>query len=258
MEQSKLENTAEQTVPETDAQEAENPAAAPEPAKEAEDAADVVETETPEEPAEEETFSGKVLFNDIMDILETVLVSMFVILLVFGYCMRPVTVEGRSMVPTLHDQDRLVMYRLFYKPHVGDIVVINDQEGHVLDENGEVVLSGYSLNEYIIKRVIAVGGQTIRIDASLGEVYVDGVKLDEPYVNELTFSDDRAFTYPLTIPEGYIFVMGDNRNRSTDSRSSSVGLVSTADVMGKAYFRYYAAEPGQGDDSEKGTFGFVK
>lgn len=254
MEQSELEKNTEQTASEeTAAQETpaeEKPAEAP-----AEE-----ETAPEQEPApeEEEHIDGKALFNDILDILETMVISVFVILLIFGYFMRPVTVEGRSMVPTLHDKDRLVMYRLFYQPKVGDVVVVNDQEGHIFDSDGNVIPSGYSLNEHIIKRVIAVSGQTIRVDASAGEVYVDDVRLDEPYINERTLTDDRAFVYPITIPEGYIFVMGDNRNHSTDSRSGSVGLVKTEDVMGKAYFRYLPAEPGEYDTYEKGTIGFVK
>ncbi|MBR3630009.1 MAG: signal peptidase I [Oscillospiraceae bacterium] len=229
--------------------------------------------ETPAEPSGENTgaqeatdpgseepdgvIDGKALFSDVMDILETMLASVFVVLLLFGYFMRPVTVQGRSMVPTLHDQDRLVMFRMLYQPKRGDIVVVNNYEGHTLDADGNIVPNP-GLDENIIKRVIALGGQTITVDASAGEVWVDGEKLDEPYINELTLTNDRAFEYPLTIPEGYIFVMGDNRNHSTDSRSSRVGLVKKEDVLGRAYFRYVCAEPDENDPSEKGTFGFVK
>ena len=197
----------------------------------------------------------KRLFNDVMEILETMLVSVFVILMVFAYLLRPVTVEGRSMLPTLHDADRLVMYRLLYQPKQGDIVVVSDYGGNVLDENGNVVPSGASLNENLIKRVIAVGGQKIEVDASTGSVYVDDVRLDEPYIREATLTDDHAFAYPITIPEGYVFVMGDNRNHSTDSRNASVGLVKVEDVLGKAFFRYYAAD--DEDFPPKGKIGFV-
>lgn len=194
-------------------------------------------------------------FNDVIEILETMLVSVFTILLVFAYLIRPVTVDGRSMLPTLHNADRLVMYRLFYQPKPGDIVVVSDYGGNVLDASGNVVPSGYSLNENLIKRVIAVEGQKLEIDASTGSVYVDDVRQDEPYINAPTTTDDRAFTYPITIPEGYIFVMGDNRNHSTDSRSASVGLVRKEDVLGKAFFRYYAAD--DEDNPPKGKLGFV-
>ena len=79
------------------------------------------------------------IFNEVIEILESMLVPAFVILLLFSYLMRPVTVDGRSMVPTLHDQDRLLMYRLFYTPEQGDIVVVSDYGGNVLDGNGNVV-----------------------------------------------------------------------------------------------------------------------
>ena len=95
------------------------------------------------------------------------------------------------------------------------------------------------------------------MDADQGAVYVDDVRLDEPYINELTMTNDRAFEYPIVIPEGYVFVMGDNRNHSTDSRSAYVGLVDKNDVMGRAFFRYHAAK--DKDTGEKlGSVGFVK
>ncbi|MBQ4465483.1 MAG: signal peptidase I [Oscillospiraceae bacterium] len=210
-------------------------------------AAETSRTETASEPsgtadkADAGEAAAKVdWFSEIVEILETMLISVFVILLIFSYLMRPVTVDGNSMVPTLHDTDRLVMYRLLYRPSVGDIVVVNDHGGHIF-AGDEVVESGYSLDECIIKRVIAKAGQKVMIDATAGEVYVDDVLLDEPYINELTYTDDMAFQYPITIPEGYVFVMGDNRNHSSDSRSVAVGLVDVNDVLGKAYFRYHSA-----------------
>ncbi len=177
--------------------------------------------------------------HEVLDILETMLISVFVVLLLFTYLIRPVTVDGRSMNPTLLDGDKLVMYRLMYEPKQGDIVVVANYEGHVLDGNDNVVESGFSLNENIIKRVIAVADQTVMVDEVEGNVYVDGVALHEDYINERTLTNDGAFIYPITVPPGYIFVMGDNRNHSTDSRSSAVGLVPVKDVLGKAFFRYY-------------------
>ncbi len=204
------------------------------------------EENTPEPQAEQEESETKSpeekraqLFTDVMEIVETMLVSVFVVLLVFTYLARPVTVEGRSMVPTLNDQDKLVMLRMLYTPKQGDIVVVDNHRGNVFDAEGNVVASGRSLNENIIKRVIAVAGQTVNVDERAGEVYVDGEALHENYINERTLTNDGAFIYPITIPEGYVFVMGDNRNKSTDSRSSCVGLVSEEDVLGNAYFRYY-------------------
>ncbi len=215
------------------------------------------ETESSEPVAETGEAAAKVdWFSEIVEILETMLISVFAILLIFTYLMRPVTVDGNSMVPTLHHTDRLVMYRLMYRPTVGDIVVVNDHGGHIFSGD-EVVESGYSLDECIIKRVIATAGQKVLIDASKGEVYVDDVLLDEPYINEPTLTNDMAFQYPITIPEGYVFVMGDNRNHSTDSRSAAVGLVAVNDVLGKAYFRYHSAKD-EVTGEKLDEIGFVK
>ncbi len=197
----------------------------------------MTQNETVQNETQEKDNSAAVL-NDFLEIVETMLISVFVVLLLFTYLIRPVTVDGRSMNPTLLHGDKLVMYRLFYQPQQGDIVVVHNHEGHILDGNNNVVSSGFSLNENIIKRVIAVEGQTITVDETAGLVYVNGVALQEDYINESTLTNDGAFVYPITIPEGYVFVMGDNRNHSTDSRSSAVGLIAVEDVLGKAFFRY--------------------
>lgn len=218
------------------------------------------QVKAPEETEQQGTPDPKLakFANDVLELLESVLVSIFLILLVFAYFMRPVTVDGMSMFPTLNNGDQLVMCRLFYQPKPGDVVVVSNEEGHVLNDAGEAVSSGRALNENLIKRVIAVEGQTVRVDASAGAVYVDDVKLEEPYIAELTFSDDGAFQYPITIPEGYMFVMGDNRNHSTDSRNAMVGVVKTEDALGRAYFRYRPAEPKEGDTWKKGNIGFIQ
>ncbi len=184
---------------------------------------------------------GTALLNDVVEIIETVLISVFVVLLLFTYLGRPVTVEGSSMNPTLTNEDHLLMYRFMYTPQQGDIVIIDNDEGYILDINDRVVPSGMSLDKNIIKRVIAVGGQTIDVDAVNGVVSVDGVALEEDYINMPTTVDDGAFLgkYPFVVPEGYIFVMGDNRNNSTDSRNKRVGLVREEDVLGRAIFCYY-------------------
>ena len=120
----------------------------------------------------------------------------------------------------------------------GDIAVINDKKAYLVDGNGKVSEKD-GLDCRIIKRVIAVGGDTIDIDFEKGIVYVNGDALDEPYISEPTTRDEEAFSYPLTVPEGYCFVMGDNRNISKDSRHSDVGLVSTDEIEGKALLRVY-------------------
>ncbi len=169
--------------------------------------------------------------EEILDWIESLIVSLFIVMLIFTFVFRQVSVIGESMEPTLTGMsqgsgsygDRLLISNLFYKPEVNDIVVIRSK----------------SLNENIIKRVIAVAGQEIDIDFNTGDVYVDGELRDEPFIKEPTSKNDGAFEYPIVIPEGYVFVMGDNRNNSTDSRSPYVGLVSTSDILGKAFLRIF-------------------
>ena len=193
--------------------------------------------------------SKEQFLSDITEILESALITIFVIIMVFCYILHPVNIVGHSMVPTLntnYDQDqnncdRIFMTTIYGSLKYGDIVIVNNNKNYLLDDSGipYVPTSISPLNECIIKRVIAVGGQTI--DIKDGQVIVDGNVLDEPYINEGSSNNDLgAFSdqYPITIPEGYYFVMGDNRNHSTDSRDSKVGLVKEDQVYGKAVVRY--------------------
>ena len=151
------------------------------------------------------------------------IVFFFVItILVFLMCFRIVVVEGDSMYDTLIDGDYLILTSnlLSSEPKAGDIVVVSKESF----DNGNP----------IVKRVIAVEGQTVDIDFEKGIVYVDGVAIDEPYIHTAT-TNNGGTSFPLTVREGCIFVMGDNRGRSRDSRYPELGQIDTREVLGKAF-----------------------
>ncbi|MDE6775283.1 MAG: signal peptidase I [Ruminococcus sp.] len=192
------------------------------------------------------------LKQDIIDIAESTICTVFVIVMLFTYLLRPVNIIGHSMVPTLNNTytgerantnqtDKVLMSTVFFNVKYGDILVIEKDKNYLLDENGEVYQpDDAAINECIIKRVIACGGQTV--DIRNNQVIVDGEVINEPYIAENSTTDDLgAFTgqYPITVPEGYYFVMGDNRNHSTDSRARSIGLVKKDQIYGKAILKYY-------------------
>lgn len=188
---------------------------------------------------EKETITLASLARDLLDIFESVVVSIFVVMLLFGFVFRPVTVDGSSMNPTLYDLDHLIMVSLFYEPEQGDIVIVNGDRANLFEDTAQTaVVQQQGSGILLIKRVIATGGQTLDIDFETGTVSVDGTVLNESYIAALTTRNDGAFTYPLTVPEGYCFVMGDNRNGSMDSRNRSVGLIAEEQILGHAVFRF--------------------
>ena len=154
--------------------------------------------------------------------LQTFTFILVTLILVFTFVGRLIGVDGSSMVPTLHDGDKLVLQSLGYTPTQGDVVVLNKHFD--------------AAQAPIVKRVIAVGGQTVDIDYAAGTVTVDGVKLSEPYINEfmLAPTDSRMGNEHVVVPEGSIFVMGDNRNHSADSRDLTLGTVDERYVLGCA------------------------
>ena len=181
----------------------------------------------------------KSLINDLLDIVETVIVSVFVVVLVFAFILRPVTVDGSSMNPALYNEDRVLMVELFYHPQRGDVVIVDGAKAHLFSDAEQTrVVEKNGIGITLIKRVIAVAGDQLDLDFTSGTVTLNGVVQQEDYINMLTTRNDGAFTYPLTVPEGYVFVMGDNRNASTDSRSTLLGLVPEEAVIGHAVYRF--------------------
>lgn len=174
---------------------------------------------------QEKTEKKKSSLREAVEYAESLAVVFVVMLLIFTFIARPATVDGESMMPTLQNGERLVISNLFYEPTAGDIVVLCGEADREEGKN-------------LIKRIIATEGQTIDIDFEAGEVYVDGQKLDEPYILEPTYLDEGT-EFPLTVPEGEIFVMGDNRNGSRDSRSLTVGTVKEEYIVGRVLFRFF-------------------
>ena len=156
--------------------------------------------------------------RNLFDWFDSIVFSVISVVIALSFVFRIVGVDGTSMVKTLADNDRVFMWEMGYEPTAGDIVVVT------------------KLDKPLIKRIIATGGQTVDIDFDAGIVYVDGAALDEPYTNEPTYRKEDV-SFPVVVPEGYVFVMGDNRNHSSDSRTSIVGFVDERYVLGKVIFR---------------------
>lgn len=166
---------------------------------------------------------GKKSWRFVYDWLDSLIYAIILILVIFAFFFRVVGVNGDSMNPTLKNGDWLTVSAVTSEVETGDIVVITQPN---------------SLNEPLIKRVIAKGGDTINIDFIEGVVTVNGITLYEPYIAEKTeIMGD--YVYPLQIPEGYIFVMGDNRNESLDSRFRTIGLIDERYVLGVANARIF-------------------
>ena len=178
------------------------------------------ENEKMNKTAEKENGLTAMVF-DVVSVLVTTFVAVAV---VFIFGLRTIGVDGGSMNPTLNSGDRIIISAFEFTPEYGDIVVTCQPSKSPLIE------------DILIKRVIATEGQVVDIDFNTGVVYVDGKALDEPYTAEPTY-DRESFIGPVEIPEGYVFVIGDNRNKSTDSRDYRVGLIKEEYIMGKAVLR---------------------
>lgn len=169
---------------------------------------------------DEEELTGRESFKlDLFFWLQAFVAVLCALVLVFSFLGRVIVVDGSSMVPTLHHGDLLLLQGIGYTPEQGDIVVLTKEFQNV--------------DTPIVKRVIATGGQTVHIDYATSTVYVDGVALDEPYINELMRMPMGETITDVTVPEGSVFVMGDNRNNSSDSRVPELGTVDERYILGE-------------------------
>ena len=159
---------------------------------------------------------------DLFFWLQTFVIVLAVLILLFTFVGRIITVDGPSMLPTLHDKDMLILRSIAYTPEQGDIIVLTKDFDHYVDQP-------------IVKRVVAVGGQSVRIDYNESAIYVDGVPLDEPYIlDPIMYQPGGALSITeLDIPDGHVFVLGDNRNNSSDSRHYQLGAIDERYILGK-------------------------
>lgn len=180
--------------------------------------------------------------TDIFEWLDVVCVAVISVVVLFSLVFRVATISGDSMLNTLIGEnritgkvgDKVIITNLGYEPKNGDIVVVSRNAENTVE-------SQQNSDEPIIKRVIAVGGQTVDIDFEKGIVYVDGKALKEDYISSKTVNKYDV-QFPVYVPEGYIFVLGDNRAASLDSRNSLIGengLIDTRYVLGHAIFRIF-------------------
>lgn len=147
-----------------------------------------------------------------------------VVFVVFMMFFKVVEVDGASMKPTLNESEKLLVYSLSYTPEKGDIIIVGSTNK---DEPP------------LVKRVIATENQTVEVDYKTGKVSVDGKVLEEDYITEMSVPDTNEIEYPYTVPEGCVFVMGDNRNESSDSRSRLIKAVDENHIAGKVIARIY-------------------
>lgn len=171
---------------------------------------------------------GSPFVRSVLEWTETIIMAVILVAVVFTFLARVITVDGRSMEPTYYNGDRVLVTNLAGSPQQGDIVIVVG-----------------ALDEPIIKRVIATEGQTVDFDSQSGEVVVDGEILPGSTFgieNGITYVPDmpgQVLEFPQTVPEGCVFVLGDNRDNSTDSRFQAVGMVDCRNVLGKVVFNLF-------------------
>lgn len=196
------------------------------------------------------------LAKEIWEWVYTLAIAIVIAMLIKGFIFDIVRVDGSSMFPTLVDNDRLIVTKLGYKPQHGDIIILDSQYKNREDFFDKVAITKdkdelstvekffaqYNMpkhlkKKYYVKRVIAMPGQTV--DLINGNVYIDGEMIYEPYYDGITSSIDPTVEYPITVDDECVFVMGDNRTRSKDSRSSELGQIPYDAILGKSNVRIW-------------------
>ncbi len=160
--------------------------------------------------------------ESVYDMASIVVSAVLTVGIIFTFFFKISTVSGESMENTLHNADRLIISSVVKDIEYGDVVVTSQPN---------------FLNKVLIKRVIAVGGQTVWFDEKTKKVIVDGKPLDEPYIKE-EMEYTNAMNKLVTVPEGKVFVMGDNRNNSSDSRDEFIGVIDERYIVGKVVYRF--------------------
>lgn len=177
--------------------------------------------------------------------LHDLIYMMAAVLIIFLFAFRIIVVSGGSMRTTLRDGDYLLLLSnvFYHEPKYGDVVVVSKES--------------YDKGKPIVKRVIATEGQTVDIDFELGIVYVDGQALSESYVNTPT-NIEEGVAFPIEVGEGCVFVMGDNRNDSKDSRSPEIGQVDCREILGKAFLIMFPGTDENTVPRDLGRIGVLK